>query len=295
MKKTEIPDLKLRKFSFKVIARKSTETNKMVLLYGRITYNDTQTSDFSLGMKLTAKHWNRAEQAITGKQYEGMNHRLQQIRTEIDLLHSDFVRTNQPFTANDIRNAYTSKDKPLITVLEVYHSFIDEKELLQTAGKIRQSTLKRYESFRITFANYLKNICKAETMPMIDFDKAQADKFVLYISTTKNYYNRFNNKNYVSRSLRMLKQVFKWAVEREMIDKNPLQHYKTERAKAEKQVFLESAEIEKLQGLKPASATLQRALDLFLFQIHTGLTYGDTQAFSYEKHIITVENNIFFA
>jgi integrase/recombinase XerD len=293
MKKTEVPDLKLRKFSFTVIARKSTESKKMVLLQGRITYNDTKTSDFALGMKVLAKNWNSAEQTITGKQYEGMNSRLQQICQDINLLHSDFVRTNQPFTADDIRRAYTTKDKPLATVLEVYHQFIDEKELLQTAGKIRQSTLKRYESFRITFSNYLKNVCNGEAMPMIDFDKAQADKFVLYMSTTKNYYNRFNNKNYISRSLRMLKQVFTWAVEREMIEKNPLQYYKTERAKAEKQVFLESTEIEKLQALKTVSSTLQRALDLFIFQLHTGLTYGDTQAFNYENHIVTIENNTY--
>ncbi len=293
MKKPEVPDLKLRKFSFTVIARKSTESKKLVLLYGRIAYNNTQANDFSLAIKVLAKNWNSAEQSITGKQYEYMNSRLQQICTDINLLHSDFVRTNQPFTAHDIRQAYTSKDKPLITVLEGYHQFIDEKELLQTAGKIEKSTLKRYESFRITFSNYLKNVCHGEAMSMIDFDKAAADRFVLHFSTTKNYYNRFNNKNYISRSLRMLKQVFKWAVEREIIEKDPLQYYKIERAKAENQIFLESVEVEKLQALKTVSPTLQRALDLFLFQVHTGLTYGDTQAFNYENHIVMIENKVY--
>jgi integrase/recombinase XerD len=293
MKKAEVPDLKLRKFSFTVIARKSTESKKMVLLYGRIAYNNTQANDFSLAIKVLAKHWNSAEQSITGKQYEYMNSRLQQIRTDINLLHSDFVRTNQPFTANDIRQAYTSKDKPLLTVLEVYHLFIEEKELLQTAGQITKSTLKRYESFRITFSNYMKNVCKTETMPMIDFDKACADKFVLHFSTTKNYYNRYNNQNYISRSLRMLKQVFKWAVERELIEKNPLEHYKIARGKAENQVFLESDEVERLETLQVASDVLQRALDLFIFQMHTGLAYTDTQLFDYNKHIITVQGSTY--
>jgi integrase/recombinase XerD len=293
MKQLEKSTLRLRKFSFTVIARKSTEKKNLVILQGRIACNGVRANDFSLGMKVLAKNWNSVEQCITGKQYVELNNRLQKIRQDIDLLYSDFLRTNQPFTAEDIRTTYTTKDKPLATVLEVYHQFIDEKELLQTANKIRKSTLKRYESFRITFSNYLKNISKGETMAMIDFDKAQADKFVLYLSTTKNYYDRFNNQNYISRSLRMLKQVFKWAVEREIIEKNPLQYYKIERAKAENQIFLETTEISKLQALQPASATLQRALDLFIFQVHTGLTYGDTQAFDYEKHIFIEDNKVF--
>jgi site-specific recombinase XerD len=293
MRKLETANLRLRKFSFTVIARKSTEKTNLVTLQGRIAYNGTRANDFSLGMKILAKHWNSDEQCITGKKYEKLNSDLQQIRHDIGVLHSDFLRTNQPFTAEDIRKAYTTKDKPLPTVLEVYSQFIDEKELLQTARKIEKSTLKRYESFRITFSNYLKNVCKAEKMPMIEFDRAQADKFVLHLSTNKNSYNRYNNKNYISRSLRMLKQVFKWAVEREIIEKNPLQYYKVERAKAENQVFLEADEVERVEALKPTSSTLQRALDLFLFQIHTGLGYEDTQDFDYEKHIVTQNNTVF--
>jgi integrase len=277
MKQLEIQDQKLRKFNFTVFIR-SNDTSKTVSLYGRISYNNERGNPFALGMQVLLKNWNKTEQCITGKQYAGMNERLQKIREDIDLLYSDFERTKQPFTAEDMTKAYTQKDEPLPSLIDVYRLFIDFKEQQATANLIKWSTINRHTWFKNNILAFLETK-KQANLKIADFAIKDMDNFVHYSQTVKKHKPR-----YVKKQVDTLKELFKWAYNQEFITHNPIQHYKLDRIKPTDKEFLELHELEQLIAFQPHTEVLEKAKDWFVFQCFTGFAWIDMKNFDYQKH-----------
>ena len=99
-----------------------------------------------------------------------------------------------------------------------------------------------------------------------------------------------NNENTTNKGLRILKAFINWAIEDELMKKNPFQNIKTKHVDGKRE-HLSSLELEKLERLYKKNTlkyNLQNVLRYFLFSCYTGLRYTDLKSLNF-KHIKKIE------
>jgi site-specific recombinase XerD len=82
-----------------------------------------------------------------------------------------------------------------------------------------------------------------------------------------------------------LKAILNRAVMFDKIDKNPYDRLKFKRGESESIEYLTEDEMNAIVNLKvPKGTQIETARDLFVFQMFTGLSYSDTQAFDFSQY-----------
>ena len=92
---------------------------------------------------------------------------------------------------------------------------------------------------------------------------------------------------YIRKIYQYFRQVMEAAQVAGHIEKNPLAGYLPKHGPQQPKNYLSTAEVTRLYNYKFASPTLQKAVDLFVFQCWTSLAHVDTQTFDAEKHLQT--------
>lgn len=82
-----------------------------------------------------------------------------------------------------------------------------------------------------------------------------------------------------------LKAILNRAVMFDKIDRNPYDRLKFKRGESENIEYLTEDEMKAIEKLKvPKGTQIETARDLFVFQMYTGLSYSDTQAFDFSQY-----------
>jgi site-specific recombinase XerD len=82
-----------------------------------------------------------------------------------------------------------------------------------------------------------------------------------------------------------LKAILNRAVMFDKIDRNPYDRLKFRRGESESIEYLTEDEMKAIEKLKvPTGTQIEVARDLFIFQMYTGLSYSDTQAFDFSQY-----------
>ena len=166
--------------------------------------------------------------------------------------------------------------------------FIEEQEAMM---QLKDGTLKHYRTLRLRLQEYgqltrwaditAENICRFDawlhTRTITPSDVASKTGEPPRLLTDAGVWNYH----------KCLRAVLNRAVLFDRIDANPYDrlHGKFRRGEKESVEYLTNEEIAAVESLQPLQGTLMAAArDLFVFQMHTGLSYADTQAFNFREY-----------
>lgn len=158
----------------------------------------------------------------------------------------------------------TFKRKPPLT--EIVGSYIadlekhgQEKTTTITNHKIKLKNLLQYQSFT------------KKTFTANSFDLVQAERFKDWFRETR----QTPNITTANRNVTFFRQALQWAAEKGTIKAYGLAIFRPKKDKVKPPVILSAQEVDLMMRARFELSMLERVRDLYLFQISTGLSYGD--------------------
>lgn len=102
----------------------------------------------------------------------------------------------------------------------------------------------------------------------MNFDTKLAKDFFRYLAGK-------HSNNYAVRNVELCRAVLEFAAANDIIKYNPLAAFKLKKTGPDKPTYLTVDEVASLDSYKTKSTMHAKARDMFLFQVYTGLDYGD--------------------
>lgn len=202
------------------------------------------------------------------KEAQKANDALHKIRADIGKHHDTIYEKYGYVTPKKLRNVYLGVEIQRNTLLSLYNIKVEQKENL--VGKtIRSTTLSKYLATRKRVADFIQYQYKKEDLPVKEVDFQFVTDYEVYLRTVCNC-----GHNSCVKHLRYLKQIISIALKNRYITNDPFDDYKLGYKPVNKE-FLIEPEIKKLMNKKFGVKRLEEVLDVFLFQIFTGLAYID--------------------
>lgn len=246
------------------LSRKRTNKNGKAPIYCRIQNSSGDRIDFSSGQFILPEQWNR-----------------QTKRPDKSLLHENKILDH---LENKVKNA----------ILKQVVNESDNIELIYKTVTGKGSKQINRISDRLN--EYLKHI-KAPPRTKIDTIRL-VNEFERYISTpihqmTINTPTAFEiaqiNKGIknstIAKKQSILKRIFNYFVNCDIIQKSPYRLYKAPKAETKEKIHLTIDQLHELQQKTFAQKRLNEVKNTFLFQCYTGLSYCDLKAFEQHKLI----------
>lgn len=236
------------------------------------------------GVRVCANEW-RANSVINRPDSDMLNHRLKVMMEIVGLEIDDCIMNRHPLDLERVRKSLK------IQTGETPNSFIEWANDQLPALNLAGTTLKKYECTiaRIEEFGRIRSWRDLTTEKLYEFDswlhartckqkeseRLAGDKPRKISDTGVHNYHK-NLKALLNRAVKMGK-----------ITANPYDRLRGEFKRGDKQSVPFLSEDEKLaiESLLPVRGSqLAVARDLFVFQMHTGLSYSDTQAFDFTKY-----------
>ena len=227
--------------------------------------------------------------SITGQaDAEELNTRLAIIYRRVQEEANRYVSEGRELDVAAIRRKAWSAGKEEQNRDTALIDFIEEQEGMMN---LKVGTLKHYRTLRYRLKAFgqmmrwedvtVENICRFDAwlhrqkVPLSDADKKSGKpEKALGDGAVYNYH-------------KCLKAILNRAVLFGRMDGNPYERLrgKFKRGEKESVEFLTMEEMEAVESLHPVKGTMMAvARDLFVFQMHTGLSYADTQAFDFSQY-----------
>ena len=244
-------------------------------IYCRITIDKTR-KQFSTFLYVQPKQWNSSHQRIIKhSNSKELNNHLHAIRDGIQKIYLHLhYRKDEEVTTQIIYDQYSGTEKHN-TLLDTYDEMISTFEAL-LGQDYKKSTIDKVRTSR----KHIVEVLKTKGIKDIKLSNLKS-KFI------NDVYMHLRSKNYatgtINKNLKILKQVIKYAVKQDYLNKNTFNGYKLRTEKPTIN-YLTRAELSTLEKYVPKSNSLQQVKDCFLFSCYTGLAYSETKAFRY-KHI----------
>ncbi len=238
--------------------------------------NYNKKKDISLRIYVLSKSWNSSTKRVkkTGK---------------------DFARINKLITkfenrAKNIIDEHFFYDKPLTLSVFTRRFSIDERD----SGSFYDYVLHKLENRRMAKETYKAYKSQVSKLKIFRKKLSFSDLTPFFIHQYKKHLmdEVGNNENTTNKSLRIIKAFINWAIEDELMKKNPFQSIKTNHVDGKRE-FLSILELEKLEILfnkAELKNNLHHVLRYFLFACYTGLRYTDMHDLRF-KHIIKASFN----
>ncbi len=115
-----------------------------------------------------------------------------------------------------------------------------------------------------------------------EFNSRYAEDFALFL---RSHPEKQCSNDYTMKNLQTIKQVLRFAVREEYIDRNPMEGFSFRFDNEVNLVFLTEAEMNQLATHHWTSDLLRNVASLFLFQCYTGFAYRDVRTFHPDQHI----------
>lgn len=234
----------------------------------RLYYENKQTY-ISSGIRVKKSEW-RLGKITNRPDAEALNERLailyEKINTEINRL----LKAGLPIEADHLRHIMWAGHVPASR--EMYHWLAAQIEMLKLQPGSRQhyhTLLLRLREFKLL-------------MHWHDLTVENIYQFDAFIRQLKNKKGQPISDGGVFTYHKCLKALLYRAVRFGVIDRNPYDRLRGQFPRGEKATieYLTEAEMKAVEAITPTPGTpLGNARDLFVFQMYTGMSYSDTQAF----------------
>jgi site-specific recombinase XerD len=244
--------------------------NGLAAIRCRLTYNKNR-KDFSTGITVNPDHWNPKKQRLLDQsdQEETTNMQLSLIENKISKAFLMLQIGEEPFTVQDIYNAYLGKTlKKDIGIVEVWN--LHNERIERFIGKeIVLVTYQKYlESLR-HLKDFIRYQFKASDIPLRELKMSFINEYIYYLKTVKNFQQSTLNK-----AIQRLRKVVKFAIGHDYLDKDPFLLYRAKSVRKEL-VFLTVEELQKLEKQTFQINRIQVIKDCFVFCCYTGLAFKE--------------------
>jgi len=257
-------------------------------IYCRITVNGRRAGgDTSTFMQVLPEHWNARTQQATANTVEAqdINTRLSHIRNTLNGLVLDLEMKNRHVTANLLKTLYKNNGRAEFTILQLSGMFLEHQQKL-VGIDLAVNTYRTYCARQSRLAFFLESK-KRKGLLCVEFTPKVAQEYVYHLKT-----ERKAEHNHIRKVIHYVKQVLRFGVEMELLDRSPMEHYRLKGEKAKPIVYMSEAEIHLLENYRFASQRLTEVSDLFLLQCYTGLAYVDVARLTKDHISKGVDNEL---
>ena len=228
----------------------------------------------STGVRVRNKEW-KAGMIINRPDSQVLNERIAIICQIVETEVNRCIDAKIPISTDGIK-------EKIWTVKELVSNdptFLDWVEHQTDLLNLAEGTVKHYRSLltRLTEFNKIRRWQDVTTENISEFDA--------WLHKRKLSNGETITDAAVYKYHKCLKAMLNRAVTFDKIDRNPYDRLKFKRGETENIEYLTEEEMKAIEKLKvPTGTQIEIARDLFVFQMYTGLSYSDTQAFDFSKY-----------
>jgi len=242
---------------------------------------DSKRAEISLGQKVLPEQWNQDAGIAKGSSTEArlINTAIERAKVKLRQHYDLLLSQNDYVSAAMVKEAYQGKKKDTRSLLEAVAFVIDKMEKKVSNGHRAAGTLSKWRTTKDKLTEFIQHDYKVKDMPLDKIVYSFAEDFVDFLMLEQGV-----ESNTAMKYLKNTKHVFKTAVERDWLLKNPLTAYKCTYINPDRDI-LNEAEITALYQKKLATPKLQEVKDTYLFMCFTGYAYKDVSLLS-PDHVI---------
>jgi site-specific recombinase XerD len=260
--------------SFSVIftTRKKRKTNdEKVIIYVRITLN-SQRVEMSTGLKIEANKWCEISKRARGssEQSKTINSCLGDINNNIYQVYAMLMGNGNAINVYDIKKHYLGTPEKRITIMEIFDRFIAIRKDL-VGIEYSHLTYRKYCTLKGHLLEFLNKNLNVQDVAVDDFKFSNLMDFEHFLRMDKGIGN-----NAAVKYIKYFRTVIGYALNTEMIDKDPYIKYKG-KIREVRRGYLMMEDLIVLETKNFDNDRLNMVKDIFVFCCYTGLAYIDIQ------------------
>jgi len=267
---------------------KRFEKNGKQKIYGRIFYK-RKKSEFATNLWLEPEKWNHELQSAIKTPL--IMKKLNMMRMEIDEVVDRLKYEKKHIDHKSISDYFLGRNLFDIGVVG-YVRKVKEQKMKQVS--LSKETPMKYEQLAIKLENYIR-----DTYGVTDVDIKKVDhSFVLgfdnhLCSIITKQFNKPLSKTTINKTHGFFRTVLNQAYEEDYTKIRPYNRFRLKKVESIIR-YLTKEELNRLENLDLLShPKLDRARDIFLFTVYTGLRYGDTQRITTDN-LKMINGNLFY-
>ena len=228
----------------------------------------------STGVRVCGKEW-KSGRIVNRPDAPALNERIGIIYEIVDREANRCIKVGQPITTAYIKKmVWNEKD-----AMSDEPSFLDWMEHQTEILNLAHGTVKHYVSLRTRLIEFGK------IKQWQDVTTENISEFDAWLHKRKLSNGEAITDAAVYKYHKCLKAILNRAVMFDKINRNPYDRLKFKRGESENIEYLTEDEMNAIVNLKvPKGTQIETARDLFVFQMYTGLSYSDTQAFDFSQY-----------
>lgn len=228
----------------------------------------------STGVRVRDKEW-KVGRIVNRADSDTLNDRLATIYEIVDREANRCIKNGQPINIEAIK----SKIWPEKDAMSSDHPFLDWLDHQTEILNLSAGTIKHYVTLHTRLTEYGK------IKRWGDLTTENISEFDAWLHKRKLSTGEAITDAAVYKYHKCLKAILNRAVMFDKIDRNPYDRLKFKRGESESIEYLTEDEMKAIEKLKvPKGTQIETARDLFVFQMYTGLSYSDTQAFDFSQY-----------
>jgi len=268
--------------SFSVIftTRKTrTSNDEKVIIYVRITLN-SQRVEMSTGLKIEGNKWCEITKRAKGssEQSKTINSCLGDINNNIYQVYAMLLGNGNAISVYDIKKHYLGnpEEEKRITIMEIFDRFIAIRKDL-VGVEYSHATYQRYCTIKVHLLEFLDKNLNVQDVAVDDFKFSNLMDFEHFLRIDKGIAN-----NTAVKYIRHFRTVIGYALNNEMIEKDPYVKYKG-KIREVKRGYLSMEELTVLEAKSFSNPRLDMVKDIFVFCCYTGLAYVDIKMLTIDQ------------
>ena len=236
--------------------------------------SDRRAYYISTGVRIREREW-RAGMIINRPDAQSLNERIAIICQIIDTEVNRCIEANLAINTENLKNKVWSV-KDTMSNEPLFLDWLDHQtEILNLSA----GTIKHYVTLHTRLTEYGK------IKRWGDLTTENISEFDAWLHKRKLSNGEAITDAAVYKYHKCLKAILNRAVMFDKIDRNPYDRLKFKRGESESIEYLTEDEMKAIENLKvPKGTQIETARDLFVFQMFTGLSYSDTQAFDFSQY-----------
>lgn len=236
--------------------------------------SDRRAYYISTGVRIREREW-RAGMIINRPDAQSLNERIAIICQIIDTEVNRCIEANLAINTENLKNKVWSV-KDTMSNEPLFLDWLDHQtEILNLSA----GTIKHYVTLHTRLTEYGK------IKRWGDLTTENISEFDAWLHKRKLSTGEAITDAAVYKYHKCFKAILNRAVMFDKIDRNPYDRLKFKRGESENIEYLTEDEMNAIVNLKvPKGTQIETARDLFVFQMFTGLSYSDTQAFDFSQY-----------
>lgn len=237
----------------------------------RISVNGRK--ELSMGIKINPAHWDQEAQQLTTTDEASLriNRRISESSLKLQKIY-DLLETEHEFiTAAMVSDKFRSKKKPTQTLMQATDFLLEKMEKKVEKDLLAKGTLTKWKTTKTKFTEFLHFDSKVTDIPLDSIAYAHAEDFYDFLTLEQDLCH-----NTVSKYVKNLKRVVRYAVQRDWMVKNTVDGFVCGYVHPDRDI-LTAEELMLLYNKHFDNPRLEEIKDCFLFMCFTGYAYKDVK------------------